>query len=117
MKKSRVYTRKRLALHWILLALVFLLVVNQLLGVCLLLPIQAAHRSADLQGIGRAHLVERRWEPEWRATGLLYLMGNENAIFITDTHLGPIGLGDRTRRRSGLHGRCAAVCRPIRCCL
>ena len=25
MKKSRVYTRKRLALHWILLALVFLL--------------------------------------------------------------------------------------------
>lgn len=91
MKKSRVYTRKRLALHWILLALVFLLVVNQLLGVCLLLPIQAAHRSADLQGIGRAHLVERRWEPEWRATGLLYLMGNENAIFITDTHLGPLG--------------------------
>ena len=49
MKKSRVCTRKRLALRWILLALVFLLAVNQLLGVCLLLPIQAAHRSADLQ--------------------------------------------------------------------
>lgn len=91
MKKSRVYTRKRLALHWILLALVFLLVVNQLLGVCLLLPIQAAHRSADLQGIGQVSLVERCWEPEWRVTGPLYLMRNENAIFMTDTHLGPWG--------------------------
>ena len=91
MKKSRVYTRKRLALHWILLALVFLLVVNQLLGVCLLLPIQAAHRSADLQGIGRTHLVKRRWEPELRATGLLYLMENENALLLTDTHFGLLG--------------------------
>ena len=34
MKKSRVYTRKRLALRWTLLALVFLLMVNQLLGIC-----------------------------------------------------------------------------------
>ena len=91
MKKSRVCTRKRLALRWILLALVFLLAVNQLLGVCLLLPIQAAHRSADLQGIGRTHLVERRWEPELRATGLLYLMENENALLLTDTHFGLLG--------------------------
>lgn len=91
MKKSRVYMRKRLALRWILPALVFLLVVNQLLGVCLLLPIQAAHRSADLQGIGRTHLVKRRWEPELRATGLLYLMENENALLLTDTHFGLLG--------------------------
>lgn len=91
MKKSRVYTRKRLALRWTLLALVFLLMVNQLLGICLLLPIQAAHRSADLQGIGRTHLVERRWEPELRVTGLLYLMENENALLMTDTHFGLLG--------------------------
>ena len=91
MKKSRVYTRKRLALRWTLLALVFLLMVNQLLGICLLLPIQAAHRSADLQGIGRTHPVERRWEPELRATGLLYLMANENALSMTATHFGPLG--------------------------
>ena len=55
------------------------------------MPIQTAHRSADLQGIGRTHLVERRWEPELRATGLLYLMENENALLMTDTHLGLLG--------------------------
>ena len=91
MKKSRMYTRKCLALRWALLALAFLLMVNHLLGICLLLPIQTAHRSADLQGIGRTHLVERRWEPELRATGLLYLMENENALLMTDTHLGLLG--------------------------
>lgn len=91
MKRSRVYTRKRLALRWILLALAFLLLANRLLGVCLLLPIQAAHRSAELQGIGRTRLVERHWEPELRATGLLYLMENENALLVTDTHFGLLG--------------------------
>ena len=40
MKKSRMYTRKCLALRWALLALAFLLMVNHLLGICLLLPIQ-----------------------------------------------------------------------------
>ena len=53
MKKSRVYTRKRLALHWILLALVFLLVVHQLLGVCLVVPARPAHGRGDVGGGGR----------------------------------------------------------------
>ena len=66
MKKSRMYTRKCLALRWALLALAFLLMVNHLLGICLLLPIQTAHRSADLQGIGGTALgtgVESDWPP------------------------------------------------------
>ena len=43
MKKSRMYTRKCLALRWALLALACLLMVNHLLGICLLLPIQTVN--------------------------------------------------------------------------
>ena len=46
MKKSRMYTRKCLALRWALLALAFLLMVNHLLGICLLLPIQTARNRS-----------------------------------------------------------------------
>ena len=48
-------------------------------------------REAEHEGIGRAWVVERKWEPSLYKTHLFYLMENECAVMLGDTHLSPLG--------------------------
>ena len=48
-------------------------------------------REAEHEGIGRAWVVERKWEPSLYKTHLFYLMENERAVMLGDTHLSPLG--------------------------
>ena len=50
-----------------------------------------AIREAEHEGIGRAWVVERKWEPSLYKTHLFYLMENERAVMLGDTHLSPLG--------------------------
>ena len=90
MRRKKLPSRKRQALWRVLLALVSLLLVDHIFGIALL-PIQAVRREAEHEGIGRAWVVERKWEPSLYKTHLFYLMENERAVMLGDTHLSPLG--------------------------
>lgn len=89
MRRKKLPSRKRQALWRVLLALVSLLLVDHIFGIALL-PIQAVRREAEHEGIGRAWVVERKWEPSLYKTHLFYLMENERAVMLGDTHLSPL---------------------------
>lgn len=90
MRRKKLPSRKRQALRRVLLALVSLLLVDHIFGIALL-PIQAVRREAEHEGIGRAWVVERKWEPSLYKTHLFYLMENERAVMLGDTYLSPLG--------------------------
>ena len=90
MRRKKLSSRKRQALWRVLLALVSLLLVDHIFGIAML-PIQAVRREAEHEGIGRAWVVERKWEPSLYKTHLFYLMENERAVMLGDTHLSPLG--------------------------
>ena len=109
MRRKKLPSRKRQALWRVLLALVSLLLVDHIFGIALL-PIQAVRREAEHEGIGRAWVVERKWEPSLYKTHLFYLMENERAVMLGDTHLSPLGWGDDVRSYGGLHRRGTHIC-------
>ena len=92
MRRKKLPSRKRQALWRVLLALVSLLLVDHIFWYRPA-PIQAVRREAEHEGIGRAWVVERKWEPSLYKTHLFYLMENERAVMLGDTHLSPLGWG------------------------
>ena len=81
MRRKKLPSRKRQALWRVLLALVSLLLVDHIFGIALL----------PIQDVRRAWVVERKWEPSLYKTHLFYLMENERAVMLGDTHLSPLG--------------------------
>lgn len=91
MSRKRLHTRRRRALRRLVLAAVLLLLTNHLLGVGLLLPIQAVRQEGEHWGTGRTWTVERKRVPVLRQTHLFYLTENDRAVLLGDTYLSFLG--------------------------
>lgn len=90
-KRTRLPTRRRTALKRLLTAALVMLFVNRVMLLGQLLPIQAIRQVEERQGAGRGRVVARAHTPEIYATMLVYLMENERATTLADTHLNILG--------------------------
>ena len=91
MRRKKLPTRRRRALRRLVLAAAVLLLSNHLLGVGLLLPIQAIRQVEERQGVPHGAVLDRLWTPEIHRTHLVYLTASEKAVTIADTYLSVYG--------------------------
>lgn len=91
MRRKKLPTRRRRALRRLVLAAAVLLLSNHLLGVGLLLPIQAIRQVEERQGAPHGAVLDRLWTPEIHRTHLVYLTASEKAVTIADTYLSVYG--------------------------
>lgn len=91
MSRKTLPTRRRRALRRLVLAAAVLLLSNHLLGVGLLLPIQAIREVEERQGAPHGAVLDRLWTPEIHRTHLVYLTASEKAVTIADTYLSVYG--------------------------
>lgn len=91
-KKARtpLPTRRRRALRNLAAAALTVFLVNSLLHIGLLLPIQAIREVEEREGT-RGRVVKRIWEPAVFKTGLFYLTENEDMVFLGSTHFSVLG--------------------------
>ena len=90
-KRQKLFSRRAHALRRVLAAAVVLFLVNEILGVGLLLPIQAIRRSEERMGTGRTAVVCRERAPEIYKSLLLYLTENESVTMLSGAHLSLYG--------------------------
>lgn len=91
MKPKKLPTRRRAALQCILIAAVTLVLVNRVMGIGLLLPIQGIRQVEERQGMPRGAVIARDWAPEIHATRLVYLTASRHAVLLGDTYLSIYG--------------------------
>lgn len=91
MSRKTLPTRRRRALRRLVLAAAVLLLSNHLLGVGLLLPVQAVRQVEERQGAPHGAVLDRLWTPEIHRTHLVYLTASEKAVTIADTYLSVYG--------------------------
>lgn len=91
MRRKKLPTRRRRALRRLVLAAAVLLLSNHLLGVGLLLPVQAVRQVEERQGAPHGAVLDRLWTPEIHRTHLVYLTASEKAVTIADTYLSVYG--------------------------
>lgn len=91
MRRKKLPTRRRRALRRLVLAAAVLLLSNHLLGVGLLLPVQAVRQVEERQGAPHGAMLDRLWTPEIHRTHLVYLTASEKAVTIADTYLSVYG--------------------------
>lgn len=91
MRRKKLPTRRRRALRRLVLAAAVLLLSNHLLGVGLLLPVQAIRQVEERQGAPHGAVLDRLWTPEIHRTHLVYLTASEKAVTIADTYLSVYG--------------------------
>ena len=91
MSRKTLPTRRRRALRRLVLAAAVLLLSNHLLGVGLLLPIQAIRQVEERQGAPHGAVLDRLWTPEIHRTHLVYLTASEKTVTIADTYLSVYG--------------------------
>lgn len=82
-KRMILPSRRRRALRRILIAAAALFLVNHILLVGLLFPIQAIRHNEERMGTGRTEVVRRSWDPGFLWDFLAYLTGNENAVMLS----------------------------------
>ena len=87
MRRKKLPTRRRRALRRLVLAAAVLLLSDHLLGVGLLLPVQAVRQVEERQGAPHGAVLDRLWTPEIHRTHLVYLTASEKAVTIADTYL------------------------------
>ena len=87
MKRTRVYSRRRIALRRLVKAAAVLLVAQQFFLIGLLTPRQAIWKMEERQGVKWTRVVARDWSPEVHWSHLMYLTGNEEATVLSDTYL------------------------------
>ncbi len=91
MSRKTLPTRRRRALRRLVLAAAVLLLSNHLLGVGLLLPVQAVRQVEERQGAPHGAVLDRLWTPEIHRTHLVYLTASEKTVTIADTYLSVYG--------------------------
>lgn len=91
MRRKKLPTRRRRALRRLVLAAAVLLLSNHLLGVGLLLPVQAVRQVEERQGAPHGAVLDRLWTPEIHRTHLVYLTASEKAVTIADSYLSVYG--------------------------
>lgn len=87
MKKTKLSSRRRVALRRVLIAAILYTIVTHIISLGFLLPIQAVRETEERWGIGHTAVIARKWSPNEHKTNLVYLTGNENATFLTYTYL------------------------------
>lgn len=83
--------RRRKAIRHAARTLVLLLVVQNMLHVGLLLPIQAIRMAEEREGVRGTRILRRLWEPDIGRSSLFYLTANETALVLSDTYLTLLG--------------------------
>lgn len=91
MRQRRLPTRKKRAIRQIAIAIAALLLVNHILDVGLLLPVQAVWKVKESMCMDPMRVVARDHAPELGNTELTYLLTNENAMVITSVQLTALG--------------------------
>lgn len=91
MRKTKLPSRRRRALRRVLTAAVVLFLVNEILGVGYLFPIQGIRRNEERMGTGRTAVICRERAPEIYQSLLLYLTENENVTMLSGTNLSLYG--------------------------
>lgn len=91
MRRKKLPTRRRRALRRLVLAAAVLLLSDHLLGVGLLLPVQAVRQVEERQGAPHGAVLDRLWTPEIHRTHLVYLTASEKTVTIADTYLSVYG--------------------------
>lgn len=91
MRHRKQPTRKQQALRQAAIALLALLLVNHLLDVGLLLPIQAVWKEKERMCMDPMQVAAREHAPELGYTANLYLLANENAMAVTGVELTALG--------------------------
>ena len=90
-RRGKLPTRKRGAMRHAARALILLLVVQYLLHVGLLLPIQAIHMAEEREGVRGTRVLRRLWEPDIYKSTLFYLSASEDAVVLSDARLTFLG--------------------------
>lgn len=90
-RRKKLPTRRREALRHAVRALILLLVVQNLLHIGLLLPVQAIHMAEEREGVRGTRVLRRHWEPDIYKTSLFYLSASENAVILSDAYLTFLG--------------------------
>lgn len=90
-RRKKLPTRRREALRHAVRALILLLVVQNLLHIGLLLPVQAIHMAEEREGVRGTRVLRRHWEPDIHKTSLFYLSASENAVILSDAYLTFLG--------------------------
>lgn len=94
-ERTKLSSRKRRALRYIIIAAITILVVNYGLNIGHLLPIQSVRLQEELHSVpGYTRVVKRMHVPEIHRSHLLYVTGNDKATAISGTHLSIIGWTD-----------------------
>lgn len=86
-KRKTLPVRRKTALRRILIAAAALFLVNRILLVGLLFPIQAIRRNEERMGTGRTAVVLRDWASELGWNYWTYLTENENATLLSGANL------------------------------
>ena len=93
-KREVLLSRRRRTLRRVLIAALAVFLVNRVLLIGLLFPIQAIRHNEERLGTGRTAVICRDWVPEIYKTGLVYLTENEKVTLLSGTHLAPYGWMD-----------------------
>ena len=86
-RRKRLLTRRRAALRHIALCLTLMLLIQHVMHLGLLLPIQTVRQQEERAGIRHTRVVERRWTPEVQRTNLAFLTENDQATLFSSCHL------------------------------
>lgn len=90
-RREKLPSRRKRTLRRVLIAAAALLLVNRILLVGLLFPIQAIRRNEERMGTGRTAVVHRERAPEIYQSLLIYLTENENVTMLSGTNLSLYG--------------------------
>lgn len=93
-KRQKLPSRRKRTLRRILIAAAAVLLVNRLLLIGLLFPIQAVRHTEERMGTGRTSVVCREWVPEIHWSQLLYLTENEHVTMLSGAQMSPFGWMD-----------------------
>lgn len=86
-KRKAVLSRRRSALRAVAITLTVMLLINHIMHIGLLFPIQAIWQLEERAGITHARVVERSWTPEIHKTHIAYLTENDEATMFGSCHL------------------------------
>lgn len=86
-KRTILPSRRRRTLRRILIAAIALFLVNRIMLVGLLFPIQAIRHNEERMGTGRTEVIHRYREPEFLWDFLAYLTENENTVMLSGARL------------------------------
>lgn len=86
-KRKHLLNRRRAAIHRIAIVFAVILLINHIMHIGLLFPIQAIWNLEERAGISHTRVVERSWVPEIHKTHIAYLTENDEATMFGSCRL------------------------------